>query len=91
MQKPADYRPPAIPKKIQDPERPHRTCLVAGKRLAIFHGWFQESYTASAVLIGEVGGQFAFPVAVVEYAGGQVDVVRAESIQFTDGTEVKKE
>ena len=85
-----DYKPPALPEKVQDPDKPHRTCLVAGSRLAIFHGFFQKAYTSPAILVGDVGGQFAFPVALVEYLGGQVDVVLAECIRFTDGMEVEK-
>ena len=46
-----------------------------------------QMYT-SAILVGDIAEQFAFPVAVVEYDDGQVDVVRAEEIRFTNGTEV---
>lgn len=81
----------ALDSKIQDPDQPHRTCLVGGRRLAIFHGWFQNSYSTNAILVGEVGGQFSYPVAVVEYADGNVGVVPADHIRFTDGMEDQKE
>ena len=86
---PAPKNPP--PSRMEKKDDARRTCLVGGRRLAFFHGWFQNSYSTNAILVGEVGGQFSYPVAVVEYADGNVGVVPADHIRFTDGMEGQKE
>ena len=73
-----------------------RPCLVdfpiSGKRNAYFHCWScrAEPVAESPVIGGPPGGQYSMPVAVVEYDDGQVDVVTAHYIKFTDRTEARE-
>lgn len=70
-----------------------RPCLVRHpgmeEKRAHFHCWgrFEKPVCPSPMIGGEPGGQFSSPAAVVEYENGQVDVVFAEHIRFTDRTE----
>ena len=59
------------------------------EKRAHFHCWgrFEKPICPSPMIGGEPGGQFSSPAAVVEYENGQVDVVFAEHIRFTDRTE----
>lgn len=52
----------------------------------LFHGFFQHSSPSPAILVGDVPGTVAFPVAIVERADdGRVLTVRADSVTFCDG------
>lgn len=49
----------------------------------MFHGIWQHAHTFDPVLIGQVGGQIANPVAVVEI-NGKLQTADVRDIEFTD-------
>lgn len=55
------------------------------KRDAYFYGVFQRAYTQAAILVGEVSGQIAYPVGVVEYSDTKkMDSIFVNYITFSD-------
>ena len=71
------YTPPAPPAHKQ------RRCTVDGRQ-ARFHGFYERALTVQPEQARPTdrGGEVAYPVAVVEYECGQVEVVPAEMVRF---------
>ena len=63
-----------------------RRCTV-DERAARFMGFYQRTLIVEPPTrgLGMVEGQVAYPVAVVEYESGQVEVVPAEMVRFDPG------
>ena len=70
-----------------------RQCVVITRekneireQVAVFHRWHERFFVIEPSLMvgGGSGGQGSLMFAIVEYENGQIDMVIADSIRFTD-------